>query len=223
MGRADIPGLTEEEKKTFSRLNTYLKIQDFLEGIDYNLEEQGDTFYSPRLVLRERRANCIEGAIFAAACLHYNGQPPLLGQLIGNHQKDDDHVLALFRADGLWGAMSKTKYPALGFREPIFRTMREMALSYFENYFSYEGEKSLIGYTKPVNLRLFDRRGWVTDNKNVEYIADYLVGLKTIRLLSLKAEGKLRPVAPLMKEAGEIWVNKKGVMGYLKGKFEKEG
>jgi len=222
MATTPIPHLAEEEKKVFSKLNTYLKIQQFLEEMDYNLQEEGDTYYSPRQVLRHRKANCFEGAVFGAACLYYNGQPPLLGQLIGNHKKDDDHVLALYRVDGLWGSISKTKYPALGFREPIFRNMRELALSYFENYFSYEGEKSLIGYTRPVDLRTFDKRGWVTDEKGVEYIADYLVDVKTIRLLSKKAEGRLRPVSPLMKEAGEIWVNKKGVMGYLKGKFEKE-
>ncbi len=222
MARSNIPGLTEEEKKIFSRLNTYIKVQDFLDEIDYNLEEEGDTFYSPRLVLRHRKANCIEGAIFAAACLYYNGQPPLLGQLITNHKKDDDHVLGLYRVDGRWGSISKTKYPALGFREPIFRNMRELSLSYFESYFSYDGEKSMIGYTRPVDLRRFDKRGWVTDEKDVEYIADYLVGIKTIRLLSRKAEGRLRPVTPIMKEAGEIWVNKKGVMDYLKNKFGKE-
>ena len=206
MAKVNIPGLTDEEKKVFSGLNTYLKIQDFLEGIDYNLEEKGDTFYSPRLVLRTRKANCIEGAIFAAACLYHNGQPPMLGQLIVNHKIDDDHVIGLYREDGLWGALSKTKYPALGFREPIFRNMREIALSYFENYFSYEGEKSMIGYTRAIDLRIFDRKGWVTDEKNVEYIADHLVGMKTIRLLSKKAESRLRPVTPLMKAAGEIWI-----------------
>lgn len=222
MAATHIPHLTEEEKNTFSKLNTPLKIQQFLEDMDYNLEEEGDTFYSPRLVLKHRKANCIEGAIFAAACLYYNGQPPMLGQLIANHKKDDDHVLALFKFDGLWGAISKTKYPALGFREPIFRNMRELALSYFENYFSYEGEKSLIGYTRPVDLRIFDKKGWVTDEKSVEYIADYLVDLKTVRILSDKAEQRLRPVTTLMKEAGEIWVNNKGVMGYLKEKFKEE-
>jgi hypothetical protein len=222
MADSRIPGLTAEEKKIFCRLDTYVKIQDFLESIDYNLEENGDTFYSPRQVLRHRKANCIEGAVFAAACLYYNGQPPILGQLIVNHRKDDDHVLGLYKVDGLWGAISKTKYPALGFREPIFRNMREMALSYFESYFSYEGEKSLIGYTRPVDLRIFDKKSWVTEEKNVEYIADHLVKMKTTRLLSRKAEGRLRPVTPLMKEAGEIWVNKQRVMGYLKKKFRKE-
>jgi hypothetical protein len=222
MARTDIPGLSEEEKRMFSRLNTYLKIQDFLDKIDYNLEEKGNTYYSPRLVLRHRKANCFEGAVFAAACLYYNGQPPMLGQLIGNHRKDDDHVVGLYKVDGLWGTLSKSKYPGLGFREPIFRSMRELALSYFENYFSYEGEKSLVGYTRPVDLRIFDRRRWVTDEKDVEYIADHLVKSRTVRLLSRTAERRLRPVTPLMKEAGEIWVNKKGVMDYLKGKFEKE-
>jgi hypothetical protein len=217
-----IPALTSEEKRIFSKLNTYLKIQDFLEGIEYNLEEKGDTFYSPRQVLREMKANCIEGAIFAAACLYYNGQPPILGQLIAHPNKDDDHVLALYAIDGRWGSISKTKYPALSFREPIFLNLRELSLTYFESYFSYEGEKSLIGYTKPVDLRIFDKKGWITEEKNIKYISDHLCKSKTIRLLSKKAEQNLKPVTPLMKEAGEIWVNKKRIMPYLKKKFKEQ-
>jgi hypothetical protein len=222
MAAKDIPGLTEEEKAVFARLNTYQKIQDFLDEIDYNLEEKGETCYSPRLVIRERKANCIEGAIFAAACLYYNGRLPLLGQLIAADDKDDDHVLALFKERGCWGVLSKSKYPALGFREPIFKNLRELSLSYFEGYFSYEGEKSLIGYTKPFDLRTLDKKAWVTDEKPLFYVADALWELKTIRLLSEEAEKNLRPVTPIMKESGEIWVNRKGVMGYLKQKFKEQ-
>jgi hypothetical protein len=206
-----IPNLTQEEKALFARLDRYLKIQDFLDEIDYNLEEKGETCYSPRLVIRERKANCIEGAIFAAACLYYNGRLPLLGQLIAADNKDDDHVIALYKERGCWGVLSKSKYPALGFREPIFKNLRELSLSYFEGYFSYEGEKSLI-----------DNKGWVTDEKPLFYVADALWELKTVRLLSDEAEKNLRPVTPLMKESGEIWVNKKGVMGYLKQKFKEQ-
>ncbi len=209
--------LTSKEKALFSSLDTPVKLQDFLENkIGYNLEEQGETCYSPRLVLRHRKANCVEGAIFAAAVLYYHGNPPLLGQLVSRTGLDDDHVLALYRKNGHIGAVSKTKYPYLGFREPIHRNLRELTLSYFECYYSYGGRKSIRSYTRPLSLRQFDSRGWVTSETDIFYVIKALQRLPEIRLLTPGMVRSLRPVTPLAKEAGEIWINKKRIMPYLK-------
>lgn len=209
--------LTQEERKIFDSLNTPRKIQEFLEDqIEYNLEEKGETCYSPRLVLRYRKANCIEGAIFAAAILYYHSQQPLLGQLVSSSTLDDDHVIALYRKFSCLGAISKSKYPYLGYREPIHRNLRELALSYFENYYTYKkGIKSIRGYAQPLNLRKFDSRGWITSENELFYITKELTKANITKILTPSMIKNLRPVTPIAKKAGEIWIHQRGLMGYL--------
>jgi len=209
--------LTDKERKIFRKLSTPLKIQHFLYSIDYNLEEKGETCYSPRLVLRYKKANCVEGAIFAAAALCFHGHPPLLGQLISKEGLDDDHVIALYKKDNHWGALSKSKYPYLGFREPIHRNLRELTLTYFECYYTYiEGFKSIRGYAKPLNLTKFNSKAWITSEKNVSYIIRGLQKAPTTKILTPKMIRNLQPVTKLAKQAGEIWIRKKRIMTYLK-------
>jgi hypothetical protein len=148
-------------------------IQRFLDrDIAYNKEVGGETIRSPRRVLRDRVGHCLEGALLAAAALRVNGFPPLLLDL--EAVRDDDHVLAVFRQYDCWGAIAKSNYSGLRFREPVYRTRRELAMSYFESYFNLKREKTLRGYSRPVSLARFDRIQWMTSEEELWPIAYYL-------------------------------------------------
>src|SRR5436853_7295284 len=145
---------TAAERAVFRRLKTPEQIQRFLDyDLAYNKEVGGITCRSPRRVLRDRTAHCLEGALFGAAALRVQGFVPLLLDL--EAVRDDDHVLALFRQRGCWGAIAKSNYSGLRFREPVYRTLRELAMSYFEHYYNPRGEKTLRSVSRPVNLRRF--------------------------------------------------------------------
>ena len=147
-----------------------LDIQRWLNRIAYD-PEQGSR--SPRWVMRERKANCFEGALFAAAALRFLGYPPLLVDLRSS-DNDDDHVIAVFRRRGAWGALAKSNYTTLRFREPVFRSIRELVMSYFEGYFNPWGHKTLREYSLPFNLARFDRRSWMTTDEKLEFMGDAL-------------------------------------------------
>ncbi len=140
-----------------------------------NGEKKGDTHMSPRRVLREKKAHCIEGALLAAATLWLHGEPPIIMNLSARLGKgDDDHVIALYKRGGRWGAISKTNHATIRFRDPIYRTPRELALSYFHEWFVNEtGEKVLECYSKPLDLRKFGT-DWLTSEKDLWNIADAL-------------------------------------------------
>ena len=209
-------GFSLKECRILSRLNTPEKIQDFLDKIDYNLEEDPETCFSPRKVLKEKKANCIEGAIFAAAALRFHGHPPLIVDLTS--VRDDDHLLAVFKRKGYWGAIAQSKYTGLRYREPIHRTIRELALSYFEGYFNFDGEKTLRGYSLPVNLARFDKLNWMTTENDLWFIEDYLNEISHKKLVTYGMIRNLRMVVPLMKEAGELWMIKEGLLKKIKSK-----
>jgi hypothetical protein len=159
--------------ENWPRLKTPHAIQQFLdEDIAYNLEPGGATCLSPRLVLREKRAHCMEGAMFAAAALRRIGHPPLLVDL--EAVRDSDHVLAVYRVGGLWGSLAKSNYAGLRSRQPVYRSIRELALSYFEMYCNDAGEKSLRNYSRPVSLKRFDKLGWEEREGDVWEIPNYL-------------------------------------------------
>lgn len=171
------------EAGALRRLNTPEKIQRFLDAeIAYNKEPRGPTCRSPRRVLRDRVAHCLEGALFGAAALRFHGDPPLLLDL--EAVRDDDHVLAIFRRNGHWGAIAKSNYAGLRYREPVYRTLRELAMSYFEHYYNLKAEKTLRSYSRPVNLARFDRIDWMTADKDVWAISDYLFAIPHRPLLS---------------------------------------
>ncbi len=164
---------TAEERAVFRRLSTPEKIQRFLDcGLDYNKEPDGYTCHSPRRALRDRTAHCMEGALFGAAALRMLGFPPLLLDLEAD--RDDDHVLAIFRVRGHWGAVAKSNYAGLRYREPVYRTLRELVISYFEHYYNLRKEKTLRRYSRPVNLKRFDGISWMTSEQDVWEIPDYL-------------------------------------------------
>ena len=191
------------ERSLLRRLRTPEKIQRFLDqDIGYNTEPKGPTCRSPRLVLRDCLAHCMEGALLGAAALAVNGFPPLLVDL--EAVRDDDHVLAVFRVRDHWGAVAKSNYSGLRFREPVYRTLRELALSYFEHYFNLAGEKTLRGYSRPVNLARFDGIGWRTAERDVWEIPEYLCTLAHTPLLTPSLERRLTRMDARLKAAGML-------------------
>ena len=173
---------TAKELAIFRKLSTPEKIQRFLDDLPYNKERSGPTCLSPRRVLRENTAHCMEAALFGAAALRMNGFPPLLFDL--EAVRDDDHVLAIFQIRGCWGAIAKSNYSGLRYREPVYRTLRELAMSYFEHYFNLRREKTLRNYSRPVSLVKFDRIHWMTTEEDVWTIPEYLTTISHTPLLS---------------------------------------
>jgi hypothetical protein len=144
----------------------------------------GQTAWSPRRVLRAHTAHCLEGAIFAAAALRVLGFPPLLLDL--EAVQDTDHVVAIFRVDGRWGAIAKSNFVGLRYREPVYRDLRELAMSYFEDYMNLRGERTLRAYSRPVNLTRFDRShsGWMTATDDLWWVAEHLAAIRHRALLT---------------------------------------
>jgi len=197
-------GFTEEELRILRKLRTPVKVQDFVNSLEENFEKNGETCMSPRKVLRERKAHCVEGALLASVALRLQGHKPLIVDL-NSAPGDDDHVLAVFRKAGKWGAITKTNHAVLRYREPIYRDIRELAISFFHEYFlNSNGKKTLRSFSMPIDLSRFDRQNWMTSEKNLWFITDHLAGAKHINLLSRKAIRGLRPADPIEIEAGKL-------------------
>ncbi len=193
-------GLTRREESFLRRLAPPWRIQKFLDALDYDLAGEGCR--SARRVLSERRVQCMDGALFAAAALRVQGHPPLLLDLEAVY--DDDHVLAVFRQNGCWGAIARSNYSGLRFREPIYPTIHSLVLSYFESYFNLRRQKTLRRYSRPVHLSRFDRIAWMTSQEDLWEIPEYLAGVRHIRLLSPRLEASLSPVDRRKFEAGLV-------------------
>lgn len=169
--------------KEFKKLNTPQKIQDFLDKVPFNFEKEGETYRSPIEVYKNNDAHCFEGACFAAACLYTNGKPALLLDLkVLDLKEDADHVVALFKQNGLWGAMSKTNHAVLLWRDPVYRSVRELAMSYFHEYFLDNGEKNLVSYSLPFDIVKKFGIKWVDSESDLDYIAEALDRSKHINL-----------------------------------------
>ena len=195
--------LTPAERAIFRRLSTPEKIQDFLDGLPINFERAGFTYRSPREVLRIGEAHCLEGALLAAAALWFNQERPLLLDL-RTAGDDQDHVVALFRRGGYWGAISKTNHAVLRWRDPIYRSVRELALSYFHEYFlNHTGEKTLREYSRPFDLSRYGA-GWVTATGNLDELVAALDASPHERLLPLGASRRLRRASKVERRAGEL-------------------
>jgi hypothetical protein len=166
-------GLRAADLRTLRGLKTPAQIQKFVDALEY---QYADTAWSPARVLRERKGHCLEGALVAAAVLRVNGRPPLLMDL--EAVRDDDHVVALYRERGLWGGIAKSNYAGLRFRAPIYRTLRELALSYFEHYYNLRGERTLRAYSRPVNLARLDSQHWMTDEEDLWCVPELLIAAR---------------------------------------------
>ena len=161
--------LTPQERRQFGRLNTPQKIQDFLDTLPANFELDGDTHMSPRRVLKTRVAHCTEGALLAAACLAFHGREAYLLDL-RSLPSDQDHVVTLFKERGLWGAISKTNHAILCWRDPIYKSPRELAMSYAHEYYLKSGRKSLLAFSKPFRVTRYAPSRWVTAEDNLDWL-----------------------------------------------------
>ncbi len=199
--------LTKSEGREITQLTTPNKIQAFLDGFPYRAEA---IYRCPLRVFRERIAHCFDGALFAAAALRRLGHSPLVLEMIPNN-RDDDHMVALYRRNGYWGAVAKSNFVGLRFREPIYRTLRELVMSYFEHFYNLEREKTLRGYTVPLNLKAFDRLNWMTSDEQLERIGERLGEIRKVRLLTRRMVTGLSLIDERSYQAGLLGANKRGL------------
>ena len=181
-------------------------IQVFLDSIDYN---PGYECRSPRWVIKKRSAHCFEGALFAAAVLDYLGYKPLIVDMKAFN--DDDHVIALFREAGYWGSVAKSNFTSLRYREPVYRSIRELIMSYFDFFFNINGEKSLRSYSLPLDLSAFNDRHWATTDEDLEYLGDKIESLHHFPVVSEKMITKLKYASESMIRAGLLGSNEDGL------------
>jgi hypothetical protein len=199
--------LTKTEGRLIERLSTPNKIQLFLDDLAYSSEV---VYHSPLRVLRQGTCQCFDGALFGAAMLRLLGHPALILNLLPN-DRDDDHILALFKYRGHWGAVAKSNFVGLRFREPIYRTLRELVLSYFEQYYNVAGEKTLRGYTLPLNLKTFDKFHWMTRDEPLDMIAQRLDEIRRVFILTRPVLTRLSLVDKRSRQAGLLGANKAGL------------
>lgn len=193
-------GFTQTELAVLKPLNTPEKIQDFLDILPANLSERGDTLYSPRLVLREQKATCIEGALLAVAVLTLHHQPAWLLDL-RTKQYDQDHVVTLFKKGRYWGALSKTNHAVLRYRDPIYRSVRELALSYFHEFFmASDGRKTMLDYSKPFSLHRFGT-AWMTSEKDLWSLGMALDDTRHFSILPQDHRIRLRQATSIERSA----------------------
>lgn len=196
-------GFEKHELALFRRLSTPQKIQQFLDDeVGYNKEKDGETCRSPRRVLRDRLAHCAEGAYFAAAALRFLGHPPLIVDLMA--VRDDDHLLAVFKQDGCWGAIAKSNYSGLRFREPVYRTVRELAMSYFAHYYNLKGELTLREFSRPVNLSRFDRKNWMIAEEDLFWLGDYFYTVPHSQVMTTAMTRRRRMLDRRLFDAGVV-------------------
>lgn len=195
--------LTEKEEGILRKLDTPKKIQDFINQIPINFERNGDTCMSPRRVLRENKCHCIEGAMLAALALRMHGREPLVVDMTAS-KTDFDHVIAVFKEHGKWGALSKTNHGVLRYREPVYNSIRELVMSFFHEYFDDKGKKNLRSYTMPVNLKKLDKKNWITNEKNIWFVPNYLIKAKHYKILNRKQIHNLRKADKIEIKIGKV-------------------
>ena len=195
--------LDKKELSVLKKLSTPMKIQDFLDTLPINYEKKGETYMSPRRVLREKKAHCFEGALLAALALKIHGKEPLLLDLKAL-PSDIDHVVTLYKVNGYWGAISKTHHTSLRFRDPIYRTIRELATSYFHEYFiNKSGQKTLRSYSKPFNLNK-QKINWITSENDLRELVDNLDESPHLPLFPKANLKHIRKADKMERKAGEI-------------------
>ncbi len=202
LARREDLGLTRAEFSVLARLSSPAKIQGFLDALPSNFEIGGQTCLPVREVLRQRRAHCIEGAMLAACALWVHGEPPLLMDL--RAERDYDHVVALFRRGTFWGAISKTNPPVLRWRDPVYRSLRELAMSYLHEYANNRAQKTLRSYSRPFDLRGFDPTLWVTGRKNCWEVGEAVDEIRHYRLVTKRQARVLRLRDPMERKAGAL-------------------
>jgi hypothetical protein len=206
MTRGSISVWSEEEIRFLKGFNDPWDIQVYLDGIDYN---PGYDCKSPRWTIRKRSAHCFEGALLAAAILDSLGHKPLIVDM--KAYNDDDHVLAVFREEGYWGAVAKSNFTTLRYREPVYRSLRELIMSYFDFYFNTNGEKSLRSYSRPFDLTTFNKRNWAISDDDLDYIGDKIESIHHFPVISVLKAERLKIASESMMQAGMLGSNREGL------------
>jgi hypothetical protein len=187
---------TESERNFVLNFKKPYDIQLFLDSVPYNPNAE---CRSPRKVIAEQKAHCFEGALFAAAMLRELGYKPLILDIMA--ENDDDHVIAVFQFRNLWGAIAKSNTTALRYREPVYRSIRELVMSYFDFYFNTLGDISLRSYSRPVNLSRFDKGNWCQTDSDLEFIGDYLTSIPHLPALGPESINQLQRVDQKLMDA----------------------
>jgi len=200
--------LTDDQRKLFASLTSPIKIQAFLDATPYSTE---DADRCPLRVIQDRLAHCLDGGLFAAAALRRLGFPPLIVDMLPDPGVDDDHVLAIFKYNGHYGAVAKSNFAGLRFREPIYRSLRELVLSYFNDFYNLNGVKSLRSFTRPLNLCTMDRFNWEWDDKGARAIEKRLYELHSTPLITTQMAQELSLTDEIGYKAGMIITNIDGV------------
>jgi hypothetical protein len=203
--------LTPPERKLFQKLSTPQKIQDYLDTLPINFEMKGETYMSVRRTVAAKTAHCFEGALVAAAALAYHGQKPLLMDF-RTLPSDEDHVVTLFQINGLWGALSKTNHALLRYRDPVYRSPRELAMSYFHEYLLWSGKKSLREYSAPFDLSRYSPQKWITADRELDWLVQALDDSRHFPTAPKKTLRQLRKAAPVELRAMKVveWKPPKG-------------
>jgi hypothetical protein len=200
------PAWTHQERALFRTLDSPERIQAYLDETPYSTEP---IYRSPRTVICDRKAHCFDGALFAAAALRQLGHPPVVLDMLPHN--DDDHMLALFRRHGRIGAVAKSNFTGLRYREPVYRNLRELVLSYFESFFNVDREKTLRGYWAPLNLARLDRFDWMTSDANLEEVEKALGRQRVITLISPAMAASFAPVDARSYDAGLMGSDEAGL------------
>ena len=191
--------LTSEERKLIHSLDAPVKIQQFLDAVQY---PSGPRNRSVLSVLRDRKAHCLDGGLFAAAMLSFIGYPAVIVDMLPEPGTDDDHILAIYRVEGYWGAVAKSNFLGLRFREPVYKNLRELVMSYCEQYFNVDGKKTLRSYTRPISLSPYDRYEWMVMDEGVDLIEKKLYKLRSTPILPVSIIECLNPADRVVYEAG---------------------
>ena len=195
--------MNPQQRELVSTLTSPAKIQAYLDSIPYSAEE---TNRSPVRVLSDCKAHCLDGGVFAATILRLLGYPPIILDMQPEPGTDDDHVLAIYQRNGFYGAVAKSNFSGLRFREAVYRSLRELVMSYFEVFFNVEGIKTMRGYTRPVNLAAYDKKDWMWKDTGVDFIEHRLKELRLTYVVTPEMASHFIPVDQRSYEAGMLGV-----------------
>lgn len=202
------PHLTPSQRAVLESLQTPALIQAYLDDTLYSSESINR---SPLRVMQDLQAHCLDGGLFAAMALRRLGFPPLIIDLLPETNRDDDHILAIYKVEGCFGAVAKSNYVGLRFREPVYRSLHELVMSYFESYYNIESERCLRAYTRPINLKTYDPLDWPWNDSAADIVEKHLKTLKPIPLITPAQAARLECVDPLSFKAGMLAINPAGL------------
>jgi hypothetical protein len=203
--------LPADLRKLFLSLKTPFAIQEYLNSLTYKGEERDR---SPFNVMIDGQGHCLDGGFLAALALWRIGFKPLVIDIVPDPGVDDDHVLALYQIEGRWGALAKTNYINLGFRDPVHKNLRELVMTYFEHYVSIHQRKVLTGYTRPIDASRYTHLNWGWDEAGANTLYyKHFYGRKAIPLITRSMAKRLSPVTVKAYEAETLHTDLKESFG----------